>query len=70
MVEVWATPLPEAAPLAVPAPDPDPAELRGESLIIVDTVAEKKIGHLPCSACDKGECIIYLIFLFYLKTKL
>ena len=67
MVEVWATPLPEAAPLAVPAPDPDPAELRGESLIIVDTVAEKKNRTLTMFRLRQGG--VYYLFNFFILFK-
>ena len=43
VVEIWATPLPEAVVLAVPVPEPEPAELRGEVLISVDPVAVERL---------------------------
>ena len=52
MVEVWATPLPVAAMLAVPVPDLEPAELRGELLITVDTVVvDWLLFSLAASSC-------------------
>ena len=41
VVEVWATPLPPVAE-AVPEPEPEPVELRGEVLTRVDRVRDER----------------------------